>query len=88
MANPDPAEQNALIAQFTAIVGTSSRQAHQFLAANDWELEAAVSNYYAAQEDHTETMPTNQTMSMKRIQTPRIKLNPNLHILHLARVGD
>ncbi|EXJ70019.1 uncharacterized protein A1O5_07092 [Cladophialophora psammophila CBS 110553] len=57
MANPDPAEQNALIAQFTAIVGTSSRQAHQFLAANDWELEAAVSNYYAAQEDHTEDNP-------------------------------
>ncbi|OAP64720.1 hypothetical protein AYL99_00692 [Fonsecaea erecta] len=50
MANPDPAEQNTLIAQFTAI-------AHQFLAANDWELEAAVSNYYAAQEDHTEDNP-------------------------------
>lgn len=29
-------------------------QAHQFLAASDWDLETAIANYYAAQEDHTE----------------------------------
>ena len=71
MANTDPAEQDALIAQFSAIAGTSTRQvkeksnnlrshllmtnqAQQFLAVSDWDLETAVANYYAAQEDHTE----------------------------------
>ena len=29
-------------------------QAQQFLAASDWDLETAVANYYAAQEDQTE----------------------------------
>lgn len=29
-------------------------QARQFLAASEWNLETAIANYYAAQEDHTE----------------------------------
>ncbi|KAH0840538.1 hypothetical protein AYO21_03872 [Fonsecaea monophora] len=58
MANPDPAEQSSLIAQFIAIVGTAtSRRAHQFLAANDWNLEAAISNYYATYDDQSFDIP-------------------------------
>ncbi|KIX09083.1 uncharacterized protein Z518_00161 [Rhinocladiella mackenziei CBS 650.93] len=52
----DPAEKDALMAQFTTIVGTSSRQAHQFLTASNWNLESAIANYYAAQEDHAEDL--------------------------------
>ncbi|EXJ60802.1 hypothetical protein A1O7_04955 [Cladophialophora yegresii CBS 114405] len=54
MANPDPAEQNALVQQFSQITGTAPRQAQQFMSASDWDLETAVANYYAAQEDHAE----------------------------------
>ncbi|KAK6384703.1 uncharacterized protein PV06_08833 [Exophiala oligosperma] len=50
----DISEQDTLIAQFTAVAGTSSRQARQFLTASDWNLANAIANYYAAQEDHTE----------------------------------
>ncbi|KAK5033206.1 protein phosphatase regulator [Exophiala sideris] len=50
----DPSEQDALIGQFTAIASTSTRQAQQFLAASEWNLETALANYYAAQEDHVD----------------------------------
>lgn len=40
------------IAQFTAITGAPSRQAAQFLAASQGDIETAVSSYYAAQEDN------------------------------------
>ncbi|KIW12050.1 hypothetical protein PV08_09324 [Exophiala spinifera] len=50
----DISEQDTLIAQFSGIAGTSSRQARQFLAASGWNLESAIASYYAAQEDHTE----------------------------------
>ncbi|KIW68314.1 hypothetical protein PV04_04267 [Phialophora macrospora] len=54
MANANAADQNALATQFSQITGTSLRQAQQFMTASDWDLETAVANYYAAQEDHTE----------------------------------
>lgn len=50
----DTSDHDTLIARFTAFASTSNRQARQFLAANDWNLESAIANYYAAQEDHTE----------------------------------
>ncbi|RMZ78944.1 hypothetical protein DV737_g3686, partial [Chaetothyriales sp. CBS 132003] len=49
----DHVNDNA-VAQFVAITGAPSRQAQHFLAASNGDIETAVSNYYAAQEDHTE----------------------------------
>lgn len=43
-----------LVAQFSAVTGAPSRQAQQFLSAHNGDLETAIQNYYAAQEDHTE----------------------------------
>lgn len=46
-----------LIAQFTTITGAPSRQAAQFLAASQGDMETAIASYYAAQEDNVEDEP-------------------------------
>ncbi|RMZ80358.1 hypothetical protein DV738_g2852, partial [Chaetothyriales sp. CBS 135597] len=84
----DHVDDNA-VAQFVAITGAPSRQAHQFLAASDGDIETAVSNYYAAQEDHTEDHANDPTFSPPRHRRRQTTRRRAIRLLfRIATLGD
>ncbi|KAL4894564.1 hypothetical protein BDV59DRAFT_200900 [Aspergillus ambiguus] len=55
----DPAniDQDELIAQFCAMTRTRLGEAHEYLSTNGWDLEAAVTEYFAEQDDALHDTP-------------------------------
>lgn len=49
--DPPSVDQDELIAQFCAMTRTHLGEAHEYLSANSWDLEAAVTEYFAEQDE-------------------------------------
>jgi len=45
------ADQDEIVSHFCAMTDTRPPEAHQFLDANDWDLEAAVTDFFAEQDE-------------------------------------
>ncbi|KAJ2480840.1 protein phosphatase regulator [Coemansia sp. RSA 2320] len=67
----DPAEQNELIANWLAVNPGSEEQARFYLEANNWDLNAALSNFY-------EEPPLSEGLPMQHQGDPALPLDPNL----------
>lgn len=54
----NPAEHDEVVSQFCAMTGTQPEQAQQYLAANHGDIEAAVTEFFAAQDEALQDMNT------------------------------
>ncbi|KAJ5099612.1 UBX domain-containing protein 1 [Penicillium argentinense] len=54
----NPAEHDEVVSQFCAMTGTQPEQAQQYLAANHGDIEAAVTEFFAEQDEALQEMNT------------------------------
>ncbi|KAL2010545.1 hypothetical protein VTN00DRAFT_6352 [Thermoascus crustaceus] len=54
----NPADQDEIVSQFCAMTGTRPSDARQFLDANEWDIEAAVTEFFAEQDEALQSMNT------------------------------
>ncbi|GFF26387.1 UBX domain-containing protein 1 [Aspergillus udagawae] len=47
----NPAENDEVVSQFCAMTGTRPAEAQEYLAANGWDIEAAVTEFFAEQDE-------------------------------------
>ncbi|KAJ5365933.1 hypothetical protein N7517_008819 [Penicillium concentricum] len=47
----NPAEHDEAVSQFCAMTGTPASEAQEYLAANGWDIEAAVTEFFAEQDE-------------------------------------
>ncbi|CAI7590115.1 hypothetical protein N7527_009301 [Penicillium freii] len=47
----NPAEHDEAVSQFCAMTGTQASEAQEYLAANGWDIEAAVTEFFAEQDE-------------------------------------
>ncbi|KAJ5104685.1 UBX domain-containing protein 1 [Penicillium alfredii] len=54
----NPAENDEVVSQFCAMTGTRPAEAQEYLAANGWDMEAAVTEFFAEQDEALQDMNT------------------------------
>ncbi|KAJ6107585.1 UBX domain-containing protein 1 [Penicillium sp. IBT 18751x] len=55
---PNPAEHDEVVSQFCAMTGTQPAAAQAYLEANQWDMEAAVTEFFAEQDEALQGMNT------------------------------
>ncbi|KAJ9196542.1 hypothetical protein DTO164E3_3397 [Paecilomyces variotii] len=54
----NPADQDEIVSQFCTMTGTGPSEARHFLDANEWDIEAAVTEFFAEQDEALQGMNT------------------------------
>ncbi|KAJ5831959.1 P-loop containing nucleoside triphosphate hydrolase protein [Penicillium riverlandense] len=54
----NPAENDEVVSQFCAMTGTQPAEAQEYLSANGWDMEAAVTEFFAEQDEALQGMNT------------------------------
>ncbi|KAJ5573807.1 UBX domain-containing protein 1 [Penicillium hispanicum] len=68
----NPAEHDETVSQFCSLTGTRPAEAQEYLAANRWDMDAAVTEFYAEQDEALQDMNTDGGRPLGTGESPEV----------------